>query len=86
VLTQPGSTFLVKAVGDATDAAQRVRQWLQHGLPLAKSVCPGFDPQAGDVWKRCPFIPTQGYGEITVNLPWLSQRETKPILLEQLRP
>ncbi len=75
LLTDEGSTFVLKAVGDAAKARACVQAWLDHGLPFAASLAQeiggGFDPASADAWKHCPILPTNGYGEIVVNPPWL---------------
>ena len=64
VLTQPGSVFVLNArAGRETDALKILRQWRQMGLPLpadARRV-------HGDGWSLNPFVPENGYGEVTVN-------------------
>ena len=71
LFTEAGSVFVLKAVpGCEVQAAQKIREWLSHGLPL-----PGWavgrymrNAQAEDRWRYCPFLPENGYGEIAVNL------------------
>ena len=63
LLTEPGSVFFLKPVQSADpDVARKyINDWLSGGLPLPKWV------QARD-WRKCPYLPQNGYGEIAVNL------------------
>ncbi len=75
VLTDPGSTFVLRGHGDTAGAQQTIATWLAHGIPLARSIAKsidrGFDPDSGDAWKHCPILNRHGFGEIIVNPPWL---------------
>ena len=44
---------------------------LHHGMNLAASLAPGFDPESDQAWKHCPILDRNGFGEIIVNPPWL---------------
>ena len=89
VPTVPGSTFVLRAHGDAARAQLMIANWLAHGIPLAKSVAKsidhGFDLDASDAWKHCPMLDRHGFGEIIVNPPWLLNPESDsgwPIMLQ----
>jgi hypothetical protein len=63
ILTDAGSVFVFD-VNDETEANKKVDDWLKHGLSLpdwAKKLY-------GNNWETCPFLPENGYGEISVNL------------------
>jgi hypothetical protein len=73
VLTRAGSTFVLRrASGPQNGNAWRcVEGWMQHGLPVAKTVREAFGLK-GDAsdWQRCPYTPENGFGEIAVNQAW----------------
>lgn len=70
LLTEAGSVFVLEAGGNISDARLVIEKWLQHGLPLKRAVLEyyrlGSDPST--FWQSCPYIPENGFGEITVNL------------------
>lgn len=66
LLTDAGSVFVLKATGQG-DAATKIMEWLQQGLPLpnwAKEKYSKSGKNDEDHWKNCPYIPENGYGEI----------------------
>ena len=71
LLTEAGSTFLLKPVaGREEDARKWLEEWARHGLPLSQQVRTFYE--IGDTpdrpqWKQCPYLPENGYGEIRVN-------------------
>lgn len=69
LLTTSGSVFVLRSAGDVLPAQQQLLSWLQLGIPLPKWVSETFgligEPSA--FWKNCPFVPQNGYGEISVN-------------------
>lgn len=73
LLTDGGSVF-VFSVTDAGLADETVQGWLKGGLPLTPKVLEAYgleEEGKGDqanLWRRCPFIRQNGYGEIAVNL------------------
>jgi hypothetical protein len=75
ILTDAGSTFILRSAGHADAAQQVIESWLANGIPLANSLAGlidrGFDPKAEDAWRHCPILDRHGYGEILVNPPWL---------------
>lgn len=57
VLTQPGTVFLLEGDGEALKA------WTRGNLP------PNLDlGEAATDWRRCPFVPQNGYGAFELNL------------------
>ena len=75
ILTDAGSTFVLEATGDKAKAQASIAEWLDRGIPVCAGLLGGNynDPD----WKRCPYLNRHGYGEISVNLPWLSGEWTK---------
>jgi hypothetical protein len=73
VLTNAGAVFVLRVMngGDAGAAAMKVEEWVRNGLPLATTVRKrfGLAGNAGD-WKKCPYVPENGYGEIAVDQEW----------------
>lgn len=70
LVSSPGSTFLLRPVaGRESDAIQCLASWSNQGLPLSQRVCDFYGiPQDPKVqWEHCPYLPENGYGEITVN-------------------
>lgn len=79
LLTDAGSVFVLRAApGVAVDtAAEYIRQWLRHGLPLKGDdvrSCYGLDREDVEPWQCCPYLPESGYGEIAVNLDVHTER------------
>ncbi|HHL33661.1 MAG TPA: hypothetical protein ENJ30_04790 [Desulfobulbaceae bacterium] len=76
LLTDAGSVFVFRAIdGKETEAVNRVRQWLAHGLDLPSWTVAHYTRKMengeilpGDHWRNCPYIRQNGYGEIVVNL------------------
>ena len=85
LLTEAGSVFVLKPVAGKEEAA---RQWLANRLPLGLPI-PEWAIHLGDVgrpeafWRRCPFVPENGWGEFLVNPP-LPPVNGQPI--ERLEP
>ncbi len=69
VLTDAGSTFVLEATADKALAQAKIEEWLARGIPVREKLLSGTatDPD----WQRCPYLNRHGYGEITVNPPWL---------------
>lgn len=71
LLTEAGSVFVLRSEnGDIAGAEEKIKSWLNYGLPLSDSVISYYE--IGDnedlQWQRCPFLPQNGYGEIAVNV------------------
>jgi len=71
LLTDPGSVFVLSPVpGREAAAKEKLANWIKSGLPVSASVR-GFYQIGGvpdeRLWERCPYLPENGYGEITVN-------------------
>jgi hypothetical protein len=65
LLSAPGSIFVFQ-VNDVARAKESVEKWLQQGLkPFGKGFY--FDDDApSQLWRNCPYIPENGYGEVRV--------------------
>jgi hypothetical protein len=74
LLTDRGSVFVLtivdsaKANGDNKGDKGLLDRWAIQGLPLADWVKRRYAPGGEPLWKRCPFLPEVGYGEIAINL------------------
>jgi hypothetical protein len=78
VLTDAGSVFLFTA-SDQNEAKNKVISWLKYGLEVPGSTLRAYDlTLSDDLWKYCPFIPQNGFGEIAVNLKIHSGGKPKP--------
>jgi hypothetical protein len=61
--TEPGSVFVLQHKTD--NAIRTIDLWLRDGLPL-----PDWAVQAyGNMFETNPYLPSNGFGEIDVNLP-----------------
>jgi hypothetical protein len=65
LLTDAGSVFVLRASGDRAAAQASVAQWLHAGLRLPKWA----QARYGHHWRTCPFLPEDGFGEVSINLP-----------------
>lgn len=63
LLTDAGSVFLLRA--EDGRAATVIDEWKRSGLPLPRWSIFDF----GQSWRDCPYHPSNGFGEINVNLP-----------------
>ena len=68
-LTLDGSLFKLQVV-DEEKAIAVLTRWLSGGLPLPKWALDEYGKYNRAIWKNCPFVPENGYGEIAVNLNW----------------
>ncbi|MEI7702003.1 MAG: RAMP superfamily CRISPR-associated protein, partial [Planctomycetia bacterium] len=63
LVVDAGSVFVLKVAEEQQQqAAQRVAEWLAHGLPLPQWACRAY----GDTHHTNIFLPQNGYGEIEV--------------------
>ena len=73
VLTDAGAVFVLQLMDrvDPGKATKKIEMWKTNGLPIAETVCKRFG-LAGDAsdWKKCPYVPENGFGEIAVDLEW----------------
>jgi hypothetical protein len=72
-LTEAGSVFVFRS-RDEEAANQLLQAWDLNGLPIPEWVMNKFKQQQNQLWQVFPFVPTNGYGEIVVNLDWHWQR------------
>lgn len=68
-LTLDGSLFKLQVV-DKEKAIALLTRWVGGGLQLPKWALNEYGQYNHAIWKNCPFIPENGYGEIAVNLDW----------------
>lgn len=78
LLTEPGSVFVLEANPGKIDKAHSyIHEWLLYGLPLPKWAIELYrrDNRPGNYWANCPYLTSNGYGEIAVNLDihWSNQ-------------
>ena len=67
LLTEPGSVFVFRERSAGVN--QTIEEWVKHGLPHANWLMESCGVAAeAELWKRCPFVRQNGYGEIAVNL------------------
>jgi RAMP superfamily len=86
VLTDAGSTFVLDATGDKKVAQSMIEEWLERGVPVRQDLLGGSAADAD--WQRCPYLNRHGYGEISVNPPWLKGQASidMPIRLKDETP
>lgn len=88
LLTHAGSVF-VFSVLDFEQARKSVQGWLDHGLGIPPSVLEAYglpksdSDNSSELWRHCPFIRQNGYGEIAVNL---EVHELKRPPVDQCKP
>ncbi len=72
LLTEAGSVFVLQANtnSDPKDIKPLITRWLSQGLPLSDSTVAWYrlGDDSSQYWKYTPFVPENGYGEISVNL------------------
>lgn len=67
LLVQAGSVFVLQVKNGKTERAkQKIEEWLRYGLPLPKWARKAY----GSTHHTNVFLPQNGYGEISVNLPF----------------
>ncbi len=64
LLSDPGSVFVLEAVGDTGKAIEVIKRWASHGLELPQWAKARY---RGD-WKTNPFLPGDGFGQVAINL------------------
>lgn len=69
MLTEARSVFVLK-VRDQETASKKIQAWLHGGVELTPDVVKGYELPADpwERWKKCPYVPENGYGEIAVNV------------------
>lgn len=70
LVTLPGSVFVLR-VAEESLATAKVQHWLRFGLPVPPWATERFARHGlpGDAWQNHPFHPSNGFGQIAVNLP-----------------
>lgn len=71
-LTEAGSVFVLRIKNDKENmdkAQQCFKHWKEKGLKLPQWAVDDYgDADKKNVWKKCPYVPQNGYGEVTINL------------------
>ncbi|HET8547016.1 MAG TPA: RAMP superfamily CRISPR-associated protein [Bryobacteraceae bacterium] len=68
--TDAGSVFVLEtAEGRDREARGRIAQWLKHGLDVPQWALERFrrSERGGDWWSNNPYVPENGFGEVSVN-------------------
>ena len=55
---------------DEENARKYLTRWINQGLGLPAWATAEYSQYGKPMWKNCPFMPENGYGEIAVNLKW----------------
>lgn len=78
ILTDAGSVFLFSS-SDLKRTRDDVRTWLKHGLEIPGATLTAYGlTNSETLWRNCPFVPQNGFGEIAVNLEIHSQKKPQP--------
>lgn len=68
-LTDAGSVFRLKAAAQEDAIKSLLAEWQTGGLPIPGWALSRYGENIdAEIWQTCPFVPTNGYGEIAVNL------------------
>lgn len=65
LVTSRGSVFVLERTGHG-DPLEHLSYWREHGLPVANWVAKRYSG-SGPLWRRCPFLPHVGYGEVLID-------------------
>ncbi|MGO8733607.1 MAG: RAMP superfamily CRISPR-associated protein [Terriglobia bacterium] len=65
LLTDPGSIFVFEVI-DTERAKAVATQWLRQGLKASGKGLYFQDESPDQLWKECPYIPENGYGEVRI--------------------
>ncbi len=69
LLTSAGSVFVLEAQADGAAVDRVLRDWTRRGLDIPRWAqqrhALGNDP--GERWRCCPYVPENGYGEVSIN-------------------
>ncbi len=66
LLTEPGTVFVVEAIGNASD---KLTEFATKGLGLPQNVRAFYGLTGADeagLWNQCPFISQNGFGEVAI--------------------
>jgi hypothetical protein len=75
LLTAAGSVFVLD-LSKPEAAGQAITDWKNKGLPLPEWTIDRYGGGSGAVdWRRCPFTPEDGYGEVAINLECHQKQE-----------
>lgn len=83
LLTDAGSVFVLRATAPEK-SAQTIATWLRDGVPLPQWAMERYKAsESHELWRVCPYLPENGYGEIVVNLK--THWTLKPEKYEEVR-
>jgi CRISPR/Cas system CSM-associated protein Csm3 (group 7 of RAMP superfamily) len=78
ILTDAGSVFIFTS-SDLKRTRDDIRTWLKHGLEIPGATLAAYDLTHSErLWRKCPFVPQNGFGEIAVNLEIHSHKKPQP--------
>ncbi|TNE65427.1 MAG: hypothetical protein EP335_05785 [Alphaproteobacteria bacterium] len=82
LLTETGSVFVVR-IKDPETAAQKLNDLQAHGLPLTRAIRETYllSADGPDLWRECPYIRQNGFGEIIVDQQEHLQMQPAPTSL-----
>jgi len=75
LLTAAGSVFVFTVKNERT-ATKKVQEWLNAGLPLPDWAKARYT----DDWKKNPYIPQNGFGEVAIHRPQFESPQSRPIM------
>lgn len=81
-ITTPGSVFVVKPTNDVKVAQEEITKLQQHGLPLPKWAKDRY----GTSFETNPFLPSDGFGEVAVNLQYPEAPRPTSNEIEEVTP
>jgi CRISPR/Cas system CSM-associated protein Csm3 (group 7 of RAMP superfamily) len=81
LVTEGQSVFVLKPVNNQNDTNKILEKWLKNGLPLPswahqEYADPDNDGKAS--YRTCPFMPENGFGEVSVNMSCHEKLKPKP--------
>jgi len=66
-LTEAGSVFVLQ-IKNPAEAQKLFNEWYKKGLTLPPWAVKDYGKEVKDVWKKCPYVPQNGYGEVIINM------------------
>lgn len=75
-LTEAGSVFVLQ-VTDVEKARKSIEAWQGNGLPVPDWVQGRYGDGSSDLWRVCPYLPENGFGEVAVNLLWSEPKKSE---------
>ena len=75
-LTEAGSVFVLR-VTDLEKAQNSIKTWQDNGLTVPDWVQGRYGDGSSDMWRVCPYLHENGFGEVAVNLLWSEPEKTE---------